>query len=94
MVPCFTSLLEDLIIEFQQSGPIDADLTSAAQIEAWSAIMKENTFVNRKKPEAAQIIEDVAQLEHSLEILKKMSIKTVYPGHGKPFLMSDYFQAR
>ena len=48
-----------------------------------------DTFVNRTKPEAAQLIENAAQLEHSLEILKKMNIKTVYPGHGEPFLMDE-----
>lgn len=52
-----------------------------------------DTFVNRKKPEAAQLIENATQLEHSLAVLKKMNIRTVYPGHGKPFLMNDYLQA-
>lgn len=46
-----------------------------------------DTFVNSKKPDAARIIENTVQLQNSLDKLKKMNIKTVYPGHGKPFLM-------
>jgi glyoxylase-like metal-dependent hydrolase (beta-lactamase superfamily II) len=47
-------------------------------------------FVNRKKPDSAQIVENPGQLRASLDKLKTMSIKTVYPGHGKPFRMADY----
>ena len=47
-------------------------------------------FVNRKKPGSAQIIENQAQLNDSLEKLKSLNIATVYPGHGKPFSMADY----
>jgi len=53
-----------------------------------------DTFVNRKYPDSAQIIENPAQLKDSLDKLKKLNIKTVYPGHGKPFLMQDYLNAR
>ena len=53
-----------------------------------------DTFVNRTKPVAAQIIENAAQLECSLGTLRALNIKTVYPGHGKPFLMEDYLRAR
>jgi glyoxylase-like metal-dependent hydrolase (beta-lactamase superfamily II) len=53
-----------------------------------------DTFVNRTKPEDAQIIENSFQLKNSLEKLKKMNIKTVYPGHGKPFLMKEYLDAQ
>ena len=48
-----------------------------------------DTFENRKKPKTAQIIENEDDLKKSLEKIKKLDIKTVYPGHGKPFLMSD-----
>lgn len=53
-----------------------------------------DTFVNRKKPEDAQIVENPAQLKSSLDRLLKINIKTVYPGHGKPFLMKEYVDAK
>ena len=53
-----------------------------------------DTFTNRRKPGAAGLIESSGQLENSLDKLKKMDIKTVYPGHGKPFLMEDYLRAQ
>jgi len=53
-----------------------------------------DTFVNRKKPESARIVENLAQLESSLEKIKKLNVKTVYPGHGKPFPMEDYLKTR
>jgi glyoxylase-like metal-dependent hydrolase (beta-lactamase superfamily II) len=52
-----------------------------------------DTLTNRKKPDAAGIIENSGQLKNSLDKLKKMNIKTVYPGHGKPFLMKEYLHA-
>ena len=51
-------------------------------------------FVNRKKPDSAQIIENRTQLKDSLERMKKMNIKTVYPGHGRPFEMQEFLKAR
>ena len=53
-----------------------------------------DTFVNRTRPVAAQIIENAAQLERSLGTLKTLNIRTVYPGHGKPFLMAAYLRTR
>lgn len=49
-----------------------------------------DTFVNRKKPEIAQIIENNEELKDSIEKIKKLNVKMVYPGHGGPFLMSDF----
>lgn len=51
-----------------------------------------DTFVNRKNPESATIIEDSDELNDSLNKLKKLDIKMVYPGHGKPFLMKDFYK--
>jgi len=48
-----------------------------------------DTFVNAKNPDTARIIENQSQLESSLEKLKKLNIKTVYPGHGAPFLIQN-----
>jgi hydroxyacylglutathione hydrolase len=51
-----------------------------------------DTFVNRKKPDSANIIENEEALRNSLDKLRKMSVKMVYPGHGKPFSMESYQQ--
>ena len=48
-----------------------------------------DTLVNNKKPATAQIIENQLSLNASLEKLRKLKIKKVYPGHGQPFLMGD-----
>lgn len=44
-----------------------------------------DTFTNRKKPAEANIIANAGQLKNTLAKLKTMKIKTVYPGHGRPF---------
>ncbi len=49
-----------------------------------------DTYTNRRKPDAAMIVENPQQLENSLAKLEKMNIRTVYPGHGEPFLMEKY----
>ena len=46
-----------------------------------------DTFTNNKKPDTANYIENFQDLKSSLARLKEMNIKTVYPGHGKPFAM-------
>jgi glyoxylase-like metal-dependent hydrolase (beta-lactamase superfamily II) len=48
-----------------------------------------DTLVNNKKPETAYIIENSSDLKESLEKIKKLNIRMVYPGHGKPFLMES-----
>jgi glyoxylase-like metal-dependent hydrolase (beta-lactamase superfamily II) len=53
-----------------------------------------DTFVNNKKPDSARIIENSGQLKSSLDKLKRMNVRMVYPGHGKPFLMDDYCHTR
>lgn len=49
-----------------------------------------DTLENRKKPLSAQIIENEEDLKKSIEKIEKLDIRTVYPGHGKPFLMEDF----
>ncbi len=44
-----------------------------------------DTFVNRRKPVSAIIIENDQALKASLTKLGAFSIKRVFPGHGKPF---------
>jgi len=48
-----------------------------------------DTFTNRRKPEKANYIENHLELENSINRLKKMNIKMIYPGHGKPFKMEQ-----
>lgn len=48
-----------------------------------------DTFTNNKKPDIANYIENSEELKNSLARLKDMNIKTVYPGHGKPFRMEE-----
>jgi hydroxyacylglutathione hydrolase len=48
-----------------------------------------DTFINRRKPETANYIENQLELEKSINRLKKMNIKIIYPGHGKPFEMEQ-----
>ncbi len=51
-----------------------------------------DTLVDTKKPETATIIENPNELKQSIEKLKKLDIKMVYPGHGKPFLMESFLK--
>lgn len=47
-------------------------------------------LVNMGKPAKNTLINDSAELDASVERLKTLEIKTVYPGHGKPFQMEQY----
>jgi glyoxylase-like metal-dependent hydrolase (beta-lactamase superfamily II) len=42
-------------------------------------------FSNNKKPETAPNAADFEELKKSVSKLKKLPVKTVYPGHGTPF---------
>ena len=46
-------------------------------------------FKNRDKPVLSSIMDDLAAAKASVEKLKVLKIRTVYPGHGKPFLMEE-----
>lgn len=43
------------------------------------------TFTNMRKPDIATYIENSGELKNSITRLKKLNIRTIYPGHGKPF---------
>ena len=47
---------------------------------------------NITKPALSPLIENLNDLDSSIERLKKMDIKMVYPGHGKPFIINELFQ--
>jgi len=46
-------------------------------------------FENRDKPVLGSIMDDLAAAKASVEKLKALKIRTVYPGHGKPFSMEE-----
>ncbi len=45
-------------------------------------------FMNMIKPAIHFLIDDLGAANASIEKLKKLNVKTVYPGHGKPFSMN------
>jgi glyoxylase-like metal-dependent hydrolase (beta-lactamase superfamily II) len=47
---------------------------------------------NTEKPAKNTLIDDVVELDASVEKLKTLKIKTVYPGHGKPFQMEQFIE--
>jgi len=53
-----------------------------------------DTLENRKTPRSAMIIENEAELSSSIDRLSNLNIKTVYPGHGKPFKWEQFIVAR
>ena len=49
-------------------------------------------LVNMDKPAKNTLIDDSAELDASVERLRALEIKTVYPGHGKPFRMEQFME--
>ena len=49
-------------------------------------------LVNMDKPAKNTLIDDSAELDASVEKLKTLKIKTVYPGHGRPFRMEQFME--
>ncbi len=47
---------------------------------------------NTRTPEKNKFMDEEAQMDASIEKLKALKIKTVYPGHGKPFKMEKYMK--
>lgn len=47
-------------------------------------------FGNTDEPKLWSIIDDPAAATVSVKTLKNLAINTVYPGHGKPFLMEQF----
>ena len=48
-----------------------------------------DTFTNMRKPDIAIYIENSGDLKNSIARLKKLNIRTIYPGHGRPFEMES-----
>jgi hydroxyacylglutathione hydrolase len=49
-------------------------------------------FENKDRPILSSIMDDLTAANASVEKLKKLKIKTVYPGHGKPFPMEMFIR--
>ncbi len=49
-------------------------------------------FMNFKKPDKSSLIDDKEDLNASIEKLKNFNIISVYPGHGAPFALTDYYE--
>lgn len=50
-------------------------------------------FENLKEPSLSSIMDDLVTADASVEILKRLEIHTVYPGHGAPFLMDNFIKS-
>ncbi len=46
-------------------------------------------FMNNKKPSFCSIIDNKEEFDESIRKIKDLDVKKVYPGHGKPFYMSE-----
>ena len=44
---------------------------------------------NRTRPSIATLVDDAEALKGSFERVKKLDIRIVYPGHGKPFALDE-----
>lgn len=51
-------------------------------------------LANLEKPDLWTIIDDKDAAHASVERLKSLPIKTVYPGHGKPFPIEEFWKGR
>lgn len=51
-------------------------------------------LANTKQPDVWSIIDDEAAAKASVKKLKRYPIQTVYPGHGRPFPMAEFWAGR
>jgi len=51
-----------------------------------------NLLVNTNKPAKNTLIDDPVEYDASVERLRALEIKAVYPGHGKPFRMEQFME--
>ena len=56
----------------------------------WGDFFCGDLLVNRDKPAKNTLIDDAVELDLSIDKLETLEIKTVYPGHGKPFQMEQF----
>jgi hydroxyacylglutathione hydrolase len=60
---------------------------SIGVLTAEGELFSGDLLIKKKNPQRNKIIDDPAAAEASIKKLKGMGIKTVYPGHGRPFSM-------
>ena len=51
-------------------------------------------LTNSGRPEKNTLVDDEAEMDASIEKMKTLGIRTVYPGHGKPFKMEELVTGR
>jgi len=61
-------------------------------LTAYGDLFCGDLFENREKPALNSIMDDLTAANATVEKLKKLRIKTVYPGHGKPFSMEPFMK--
>ena len=49
-------------------------------------------LMNKKYPAKTDLISDKEAFRKSIDKLRKLNINLVYPGHGNPFLMKDFYE--
>ena len=59
-------------------------------LTAGGALFCGDLIMNMMRPELHFMIDDLADCSASIEKLKSLPIGTVYPGHGKPFLLKQF----
>ena len=47
---------------------------------------------NMSKPGAHSLVDDATEMRASIQRLKSLGIKTIYPGHGQPFSMDSFLE--
>lgn len=51
-------------------------------------------LANNGNPEVWSIVDDKAKMAASVEVVKGLGVRTVYPGHGLPFAMDAFLAAQ
>jgi hydroxyacylglutathione hydrolase len=49
-------------------------------------------FNSTRRPRKNSLIDDEAEMDASIEKLKTLDIKKIYPGHGRPFTMDEFIK--
>jgi len=62
-------------------------------LTAGGALFCGDLIMNMMRPELHFMIDDLADCSASIEKLKSLPIGTVYPGHGKPFLLKQFINS-
>ncbi len=47
-------------------------------------------LLGNKKPKKNSLVDSMAEMDASIEKLRNLGVKTVYPGHGRPFKLEEF----